>query len=115
MKMSSQLTDDTILAEIGERLARRRLALGLTQAALARQAGVGKRTLERIEAGASAQLSSLIRILRVLDLLPSLERAIPEAGPTPMELLQRGGKPRQRASGSRRAEEAAGKPWTWRE
>jgi len=115
MKITSQLTDEAILAEIGARLAHRRLELQLTQADLAAQAGVAKRTLERVEAGASAQMSSLIRILRVLDLLPHLERAIPAAKPTPMELLKHHGKPRQRASKNRRAREAAGEPWTWQE
>jgi transcriptional regulator with XRE-family HTH domain len=112
MKISKTLTDEAILAEIGERIASRRLDMQLTQADVAEQAGVAKRTLERIEAGHSAQLSSLIRILRVLDLFPGLDRLIPEAGSRPMDLLKRKGKPRQRASkrrGSARPEE----PWTW--
>ena len=65
MKISKLLADDAILTEIGERVARRRLDLQLTQAEMAEQAGVAKRTVERIEAGASAQMSSIIRILRV--------------------------------------------------
>ncbi len=97
MKISKLLADDAILAEIGKRIARRRLDLQLTQADLAEQAGVAKRTVERVEAGASAQMSSMIRILRVLDLLPGLDRMIPEAGPRPMDLLKRKGKVRQRA------------------
>ena len=52
MKISELLTDNVILAEIGERIARRRLDLQLTQADVAEQAGVSKRTLERIEFGA---------------------------------------------------------------
>ena len=112
MQISTLLTDEAILAELGERLARRRLDLKLTQAAVAEQAGVAKRTLERIEAGASAQLSSLVRILRVLDLLPGLEQLIAPAGPRPMDLLKRRGKVRQRAPGSRRSK-VAEKPWSW--
>src|SRR3989337_163751 len=102
MKISKLLADDAILAEIGERVARRRLDLQLTQAEMAEQAGVAKRTVERIEAGASAQMSSIIRILRVLDLLPGLDRMIPEVGPRPMDLLKRKSKVRQRASRRRR-------------
>jgi len=112
MKISNLLADDIILAEIGERIARRRLDLQLTQAAVAEQAGVAKRTLERIEAGASAQMSSIIRILRVLDLLPGLDRMIPEVGPRPMDLLKRKGKLRQRAS-SRRHSDRSDEPWSW--
>ena len=114
MKISRLLTDDAILVEIGERITRRRIELQLTQADLAKQSGVAKRTVERIEAGASAQMSSIIRIFRVLDLLQNLDRMIPEVGPGPMELLKRKGKARQRASKSRKPDDAS-KPWTWDE
>ncbi|MHB8453994.1 MAG: transcriptional regulator [Acidiferrobacterales bacterium] len=113
MKISKLLTDDSILAEIGERVARRRLDLQFTQADAAEQAGVAKRTVET-ESGASAQTASLIRILRVLDLLPGLDRMIPEAGPEPMDLLRRKGKVRQRAS-KHRPSDRLEKPWSWNE
>lgn len=112
MKISRVLADDAILAEIGERVARCRLDFQLTQANVAEQAGVAKRTVERVEAGASAQISSIIRILRVLDLLPGLDRMIPEAGPRPMNLLKQKGKVRQRAS-KRRRSDPSNKPWSW--
>ena len=112
MKIAKGLTDEAVLAEIGARIAGRRLALGLSQAEVAEQAGVGKRTVERIEAGESAQVSSFIRILRVLDALAGLESVIPEAGPRPMELLKRKGRTRQRAPG-RRASPRQEKPWSW--
>lgn len=112
MKISKLLSDEVILREFGERIARRRLDLQLTQAAVAEQAGVAKRTLERIEAGASAQLSSLIRIFRVLDLLPGLELLLPESQPSPMELLKHKGKQRQRAPGSRQPGHVE-EPWSW--
>jgi transcriptional regulator with XRE-family HTH domain len=114
MKIDTLLTDEAVLTELGERLARVRLDLQLTQADVASQAGVAKRTLERIEAGASAQMSSVIRILRVLELLPGLERMIPEPAPRPMDLLKRKGKQRKRASGRRRPA-PPGEPWTWDE
>jgi len=114
MKISNLLADDAILAEIGARIARRRLDLQLTQAAVAEQAGVAKRTLERLEAGHSMQMSNLIRILRVLEGLPGLECMLPEPGPSPMDLLKRRGKPRQRASGGHRSDQP-GASWTWDE
>jgi transcriptional regulator with XRE-family HTH domain len=106
------MTDDAVLEEFGKRLGRRRLDLQLTQAKLADQAGVSKRTVERMEAGAAAQTLSLIRILRVLDLLQGLDQLIPETGPRPMDLLKLKGKQRQRASSSRAADQA-GKVWSW--
>lgn len=79
MDISNLLTDDEVLAEFGRRLEQTRLGLELTQARLAANAGVSKRTVERIENGQSAQLASLIRVLRALDLLSNLELALPKA------------------------------------
>ena len=112
MKISPLLTDAAVLAELGERMARRRIDLQLTQADVAEQAGIAKRTVERIEAGASAQMSSIIRILRVLELLPDLDAILPEAATRPMDLLQRKGKPRQRAASRSRADRQE-QPWFW--
>jgi DNA-binding XRE family transcriptional regulator len=100
MNISNLLSDEAILDELGARIASRRLELRLTQAELAEQAGIAKRTLERIE------------VLRVLEALPGLEGLIPAAGPRPMDQLKRKGKVRQRAPG-RRASEQPGKPWSW--
>jgi transcriptional regulator with XRE-family HTH domain len=66
VKIESQLTPEAVVQELGRRLARRRLDLGMTQANAAEQAGLGKRTVERIEAGGDTQLSTIIRLLRVL-------------------------------------------------
>jgi transcriptional regulator with XRE-family HTH domain len=112
MNITNHLTDDAILTELGQRVARRRLDLQLTQAAVAEQAGVAKRTLERLEAGHSTQMSSLIRVLRVLMALDELDRLLPETGPRPLDLLQRKGKVRQRAS-KRSQAPASDRPWTW--
>jgi transcriptional regulator with XRE-family HTH domain len=113
MKILETQTDEAILAEIGQRLARRRLAHQLTQAELAEQAGIGKRTLERVEAGLTAQFSTMIRIFRVLDLLPKLDQLLAEPPIRPLEAAARKGKARQRASG--RAKSKPGKPWSWKE
>ena len=91
-------SDEAHLAELGRRLARVRIETNLTHAELAYQAGVGKRTLERLEAGRSIQLAGFLRILRSLDLIDGLERLVPETGPSPMDLLRRQGNQRRRAS-----------------
>ena len=111
MRIESLLTDEAILSELGGRLAQRRLELGLTQEMLAEQAGVSKRTVERMEAGAAGQVSSLIRMLRTLDLLDRLETLVPEAGPRPLDLVKLRGKMRKRASGKRKP--AQDEPWRW--
>jgi transcriptional regulator with XRE-family HTH domain len=99
MKIERLVTDEAILSELGGRLVQRRLELQLTQERLAEQAGVSKRTVERIEAGATAQMSTLIRLLRGLELLDRLETLVPVAESRPMDLVRLKGKARKRASG----------------
>jgi transcriptional regulator with XRE-family HTH domain len=111
MKIEGLLTDESILTELGSRLVQRRLELRLTQGMLAEQAGVSKRTVERIEAGGTAQMSTMVRLLRVLELLDRLETLVPETGPRPMELLKFKGKTRKRVRAKRKPVE--GKPWRW--
>jgi transcriptional regulator with XRE-family HTH domain len=106
MKLTKLLSDDVVLSEIGQRIAQRRINSQLTQAQLAKQAGVGKRTVERFENGESTQMSSVIRIFRVLDLLPHLDRIIPEPGIHPMDLVKLKGKIRKRASSPRGSDES---------
>jgi transcriptional regulator with XRE-family HTH domain len=114
MHITSQMTDDAILRELGERVARARIDLNLTQAALAEQSGVAKRTIERLESGeAATQLSSFLRVCRTLCLLDRLELLLPEPLPSPMAQLRQQGRRRQRASGVKAA--AAAKKWTWAE
>src|SRR5256885_5069911 len=64
MKLTTEMTDAAVLEELGARLHRRRIDADLTQAQLAEEAGVSKRTVERIEAGHSTDLAMLIRVLR---------------------------------------------------
>lgn len=59
MNIDEMLSDEAVLAELGQRLARLRVERDYTQAMLAEQAGISKRTLERLEAGPSCQLNSL--------------------------------------------------------
>ena len=117
MKMSTQSTDDAILQELGARLAQVRLERNLTQAQLAQQAGISKRTLERLESGeVAAQLSAFIRVCRALDLLDQFENLIPAAAPSPIAQLKLGGRQRRRASGASRSVNEpppAGGTWKW--
>ena len=101
MKLTSDLTDAAVLEELGQRLTRHRIAADLTQADLAEQAGIGKRTLERIEAGHGAELTNFIRVLRVLDRLEGLDRLLPELPPSPIAQLKLRGKQRQRVTRGR--------------
>ncbi|HVU05029.1 MAG TPA: helix-turn-helix transcriptional regulator [Polyangiaceae bacterium] len=114
MKIQSTWTDEATLRELGKRLARYRLARNLTQADLAREAGVSKRTVERVEGGESAQLSSFIRLLRALGLGGGLDTLVPESSPSPLEELELRGKHRKRAS-HREPRSEPRTPWKWGE
>jgi transcriptional regulator with XRE-family HTH domain len=113
MKITKQATDDTVLAELGGRLARIRLERNLTQGQLAEQAGVSKRTVERLESGAVAtQLSGFIRVCRVLGMLERLDTLVPEPVPSPVAQLKMRGRQRQRAS-TTKAIKSSAKKWQW--
>ncbi len=107
------LTDQAILDEIGQRLAQRRIDSDLTQAELARQAGVGRSTVERLEAGRSTQLYSFMRVLRILDLLEQFFELFPKPGLSPMDLVKIQRKVRQRASSKRRLAQKPASNWAW--
>jgi transcriptional regulator with XRE-family HTH domain len=114
MRIEAQLTDDAVLAELGQRLARGRLERNLSQAQFGEEAGIGRRTLQRLEAGEQVQLSSFIRALRALDLLESLDRLVPEPTPSPLQRLQLAGRERQRARRRKTDEDGEeAEPWTW--
>lgn len=113
MKITKQATDDAILNELGDRLAQVRLGRNLTQAQLAEQAGVSKRTVERLESGGVAtRLSGFIRVCRVLDLAERFDLLVPEPGPSPVDLLKLRGRRRRRASTNRRPAPSR-EQWRW--
>lgn len=99
MRMRNELTDATALHELGRRIARQRLERDLTQTELAREAGVDRTALQRLEGGESVTLTTLLRLLRALGLLENLETVVPAARPGPIELLETQGRPRRRARG----------------
>lgn len=113
MTIANEYSDEAVLEEIGKRLARYRLNRNLTQAVLAKEAGISPRTLNRIEHGQSVNGSNLIRLLRSLDLLANLEALVPEPAPSPIQQVKMQGKVRKRASGEPRDSPTKGEPWSW--
>jgi putative transcriptional regulator len=115
MDIKTEFSDELILQEIGERLGRTRLERNLTQADLAKAAGISKRTLERLETGAvSTQLTTFIRVCRALGLLQRFDSFITKPLASPLQQLKLQGRKRRRASGTR-LEKTSRKKWTWGE
>jgi transcriptional regulator with XRE-family HTH domain len=108
MKITAQTSDQSILVELGQRIAQTRLERNLSQAAVAAEAGVGVATLERLESGRATRLDTFVRVLRALGLVEALDRAVPEPLASPIEQLKLQGRRRRRAGAVRRARGAGG-------
>jgi putative transcriptional regulator len=92
------MSDRAILGELGSRLQRERLNRNMTQADLSLKAGVALRSLQYLETGRPCTLASLIKILRALGNLTSLDAFFPEPGFSPIQLAKLKGRERKRAS-----------------
>jgi len=112
MKFTEKSSDSAILEELGSRIAQYRLNRNLTQEDLANEAGISLRTLVRIEQGYPAQMTSIVRLLRILRLLMNMEALIPEPPVSPVQQLKMEGKKRKRAS-SKAAMLTNKQPWSW--
>ncbi len=112
MAKTSEMTDAAVRAELGDRLSRLRLQRNLSQAQLAREAGISKRTLIRLESGESSQVTNLIRVVRALGLLGNLDAFVPPPLPSPIEQLRSRAKERRRASPGAKKSGSPAK-WTW--
>jgi transcriptional regulator with XRE-family HTH domain len=115
MEIVNDHTDETVSRELGRRLRRFRLGRNLGQSQLAEQAGVGRATLQRLEDGEAVNLTTLLRVLRALDQLGTLDLLLPEPAPSPLEELERRSGERQRAGAprGRDQEEEPDSPWRW--
>lgn len=99
--IADYLTGDEVLAVIGQRLRQRRLERNLTVDDLAAHTGLNRKTILALETGGDIRLSSLIHILRSLNMLGVLEAAIPDTLPGEGAMVA-GGRLRQRAYARRK-------------
>jgi len=92
MKIDRFSPNSAILKELGARLQRARKQRGLTQDALAEEAGLGVATLRRIEDGNDGKLGSWLRLLKALDRTAAIDALLPEEWRSPMaEVRAQGG------------------------
>ena len=95
-------TSAAIVAELGERLKRARLNRDMTQAEVAKRAGVSRLAVLNAEKG-NVRLNVLVAIMSALDLAGQLDLFLPNQEVSPIQLARLRGKARQRASGQRKA------------
>jgi transcriptional regulator with XRE-family HTH domain len=95
-------THQEICQEIGKRLRTNRMQLNLTQAEVAKRAGVSKGTVSNIESRGQGTLESLVRVLQALGLTQELQPLFQQK-PTSIAQLEQLEQPlRKRVSGKRR-------------
>lgn len=106
-QLDSTLTTPELLQEIGERLRAYRLQQNLRAADVARSAGLAPHTVGRAERGEHPSLESVLRILRALGRLDTMDAFLPRPPLSPVQLAALSGRERQRARGPRRGARTA--------
>lgn len=99
---SAYTTVSDLERQLGASLRGLRLDRNLEQETLAERAGIGLRSLQRLELGQGSNLHTLISVLRALERVDWLETIAPVATINPLT-MPRTAKPRQRAAGRRKA------------
>lgn len=65
-------TESEISQELGQRIAKQRISQNITQVDLAKRAGIGVATVQRLEKGEGSTLSIFIRVLMALGFVNDL-------------------------------------------
>jgi transcriptional regulator with XRE-family HTH domain len=111
MSKRSESSDEALQQLLGSRLRGLRLNRNESQAELARRAGIGKATLQRLEEGRSGTIVTLLRLLRALD-LDNLDLLVPAVEESPLAEARGSRQARVRARGRATPEEPPG-GWRW--
>lgn len=116
----SQTTNLSNSEQIEQQLCKKleavRLMKNISQANLAKEAGISRRTVSRMENGKGVSLDTFIRVMQALDLTNELKALIPSTDIRPIERVNRKGRkgPRKNASSPRtRKNQVAEKKWKW--
>jgi len=105
----STASSDAIIASLCKRLDEIRLSRNISQAVLAKEAGVSRSTLTRIADGKPVSLDSFVRVMQVLRLTDHLAALLPDPSIRPVDRVRLEGGERQRA----RSKRAAASGWQW--
>ena len=82
------LKDTQVVERLGAELRRMRLERNLSQAEVARRAGLDRTTVVKLEAGRAATLVTVVQVLRAMDHLELLDAFHAEPQPTPYMLVE---------------------------
>lgn len=114
MKIDASMVDEAVVKELGRRLMLIRLDQNLSQRQLAERAGLGLRTIQRLEQGeAATQLSGFVRVCRALGLMERLDQLMAEPPRSPLDQLRLNARQRRRAGRRQPAGAPPAEKWTW--
>lgn len=82
------LPDQHAVARLGKELRRMRLERNLSQAEVAKRAGLDRTTIVKLEAGRAATLLTVVQVLRAIGKLEVLDGFHEEPKPTPYQLVE---------------------------
>lgn len=102
-------SSDAIIKALFERIEEIRLSRNISQAALAKEAGVSRSTMTRLARGQVISVDSFVRIMQALGLADHLAALLPNPKVRPVERIRLEGAERRRASSKRKDTGA----WTW--
>ncbi len=107
-----------IETELGRRIKRRRVELGLNQTELAERAGVARRTVSSVERGEGGSMATFVALLRALGALDDLQRLLPDPGPSPIALTEgKANRVKERKypykARKKTSTPSAAEPWKW--
>ncbi len=100
MRITNQLSNEQITAEIGKRIQSARIDLPMSQKELAERAGISLRTVANIESGKDVQLRSFLQVMRTLGLIDRIDTILDEEQLRPSDAVNLG-KRRQRATAAK--------------
>ena len=110
MRITGIESNKEIIEEIGKRIKRQRINIGMTQQELANKTGLSLRTITNIECGNDSKLSAIISILRALNILGNIDLLLEEEIIRPSDYYNLK-KPRERASKKKNIKNTN---WEWR-
>lgn len=88
MDISVMTSDEEILRIIGERLKKMRINAAMSQNDIVEKTGISRRTLYNIETGKDVSFSNVIKVLRALNKISSLNIVFPEQRDQPEDLFR---------------------------
>ena len=111
MAKRSETSDEALQQLLGSRIRGLRLNRNESQEELARRAGIGKATLQRLEDGRSGTIVTLLRVLRALG-LDNLDALLPAVEESPLAEARGERQARVRARGRQEPKAPPG-GWRW--